>query len=140
MLKTAQAFIDELDRLGIKPEKAYDMTDGKSVVVCSRSGRHNAWYEVFFVFDRDESGVCMHILRLVTFPEDRTGQVFDALNALNRKYRWLKFYSDNDCNIHVQEDAPLHGENGGKYCVRMLKRATRIIDDTYPDIMRALWA
>ena len=140
MRKTARAFIDEMDRLGIKYNQGRDTDDGKSIVMCSVRGKNNAVYEVFFIFDQDDSSVCMQVFKLVTFPEDRTARIFDTLNELNRKYRWLKFYSDHDCNIHVQEDAALVGEDGGKYCVRMLLRIMKIIDEAYPEIMRALWA
>jgi len=140
MLATAQAFIDEMERANMKPKHTRDLDDGKSLVVCGVNGKNNAHYDVFFFFDKDGTSLSMRVFKLVTFPEDRTDKVYDTLNELNRKFRWVKFFCDHECNVNVQEDAPLAPADAGKYCMRMLVRAAQIIDSAYPDLMRALWA
>ena len=140
MLQTAQAFVDEMAKKNVKCRQCRDLENGDSLVSYAIKGKNNAQYEIFFIFQTKEPTVCMRVFKLITFPEDRTARIYDAMNELNRKFRWLKFFCDDDCNVHVQEDEPLSAETAGPFCVGMLVRAIGIIEKAYPDLMRALWA
>ena len=140
MLRTAQAFIDQLKEDNLKMKDSRDVENGKSVVVCGFNGKNNAVYDVFMIFDEDNVGVSLRVFRLVAVPEDRTNKIYDVVNDLNLRFRWVKFFCDHDSYVNVQEDATLNEADCGKTCVRMMMRAVAIIDAAYPDLMRAIWA
>ena len=61
-------------------------------------------------------------------------------NNLNGQYRWVKFYLDEDANIRVMIDGIVEPETCGKEVYRLLHLIVGIIDEAYPDIMRARFA
>ena len=141
MLKTAQQFLDALQRANLKWKDSRDMDDGNSLVVCGVSGKNNARYDVLFIFDANGESAAVRVFKLITScPEDKTLKMLDAINDLNNKYRWVKFCLDKDQDVSVQMDAYVNGDTDGMICVKLLLRIMKIIDESYPTFMHILWA
>ena len=140
MLKTAQQFLDALQRANLKWKDSRDMDDGNSLVVCGVSGKNNARYDVLFIFDANGESAAVRVFKLITScPEDKTLKMLDAINDLNNKYRWVKFCLDKDQDVSVQVDAYVNGDTDGMICVKLLLRIMKIIDESYPTFMHILW-
>ncbi|MBR4873811.1 MAG: YbjN domain-containing protein [Clostridia bacterium] len=61
-------------------------------------------------------------------------------NDLNMKYRWIKFYLDDDRDIVATLDAVIDPDNCGSYCLLQLLRMVSVLDDAYPQIAKARWS
>ena len=139
MQNTAMRFMSECDRAGLKYRDARDLDDGGSLVVCGVSGKNNARYDVLFIFDKEGHSASLRVFGLVSFPEEKTAPMMEAVNELNGKYRWLKFFT-NEEKVNVQCDAIISDDTSGRICVELLLRTMKIIDEAYPAFMRVLWA
>jgi hypothetical protein len=61
-------------------------------------------------------------------------------NQLNKQYRWVKFFVDDDRSIVAKADAIVDFSSVGAECSEMVNRMVGIIDDVYPEFMRLMWA
>lgn len=140
MLNTALRFMSECDRMGIKYRDSRDLDNGSSLVVCGIQGKHNARYDVLFIFAQDQHSVTMQILGLLQYDEDREADMRAIANELNGTYRWFKFFTKENKKISVQADAIISEETSDRICIELLLRVMRIIDEAYPKFMHALWS
>ena len=62
------------------------------------------------------------------------------VNQLNDEYRWIKFVLNENYEVIVMMDAVLDTDSAGKEVKKLLDRAFTIIDEAYPEIMKARWA
>ena len=74
------------------------------------------------------------------FTEDTRAKALEACNAMNSKFRWVKFYAGKDMEITVQLDAILNEETCGKEVMELVLRMVGIVDKAYPEFMKARWA
>ena len=67
---------------------------------------------------------------------------YTLANELNRKYKYVKFSIDNDGDMTAQWDLPdnVPNEAVGATGVEILIRMFQIIDDVYPEVMKAIWS
>ena len=63
-----------------------------------------------------------------------------ACNKANCRFRWVKFYLDDDNDIVANADVLIDEYTVGEECAGIVSRIDSIIDDAYPDFMRAMWA
>ena len=61
-------------------------------------------------------------------------------NNLNSQYRWVKFYLNEESNIRALVDGMVEPNTCGQEVYRLLNLIVGIIDEAYPDIMRARFA
>ena len=71
--------------------------------------------------------------------ESRYSKGLVLCNALNAKYRWAKFYLDDDSDIVVESDAIVNESTVGPVCMEIVLRLIRIIDESYPEFMKVRW-
>lgn len=60
-------------------------------------------------------------------------------NILNAKYRWVKFYLDDDKDVICEMDIKVDESNCGELCVEMAPRMVHIIDGCFDTIVDAKW-
>lgn len=92
-------------------------------------------------FQGDDNGT--HVAFRTQFekvPAEKTADMLVICNALNMRYRWLKFYIDKDNDIMIEDDAILTPETAGEECFELLIRTVKIIDEIKPLIMKTLYA
>lgn len=63
-----------------------------------------------------------------------------ACNNIHTQYRWVTFFLDDDSDINAQIDAQLSLSNAGEECHTLVLRLVNIVDDVYPNLMKAIWA
>jgi len=80
------------------------------------------------------------VSRLAKLPIDRQFEVLSALNELNREYRFVRFYTDQEDYVTVQIDRIIAVNETADPVMEMIARILRIIDEAYPRIMKAIWS
>ena len=138
MLKTAEKFLAEMDRLGLKYKEANDLPDGKTVVTVGWE-REMTQYDVSLFFFEDGKSLTLRIFRLFTVPVDKRLDILEQMNTFNRDYRWVKFFVDKENRASLQIDAIADEETSGKIPLELMLRTNTIIDSTYPAFMHIIW-
>ena len=91
-------------------------------------------------FDDDNMKAELVSFSIGEFDQEKFAQGLIVCNACNAKFRWTKFYIDDDNHICVRADAILDEATCGEECMEVLLRMVNIIDEAYPDFMKARWA
>lgn len=130
------AFLHYMDQKEIK------YTDVKeNVVRVAYSGDNLKSIPIFVFFDKDGDNMIQFACwEIATFSEDKYSAGLLTCNALNSKFRWVKFYLDSDQCVRVEMDAYVNLETVGEECSLIIRRIVGIIDEAYPDLMKALWS
>ena len=106
---------------------------GTASVVAAGYDGDNA-HELVFQFishddDADVSVRCFGIFRNV---HGNLPMVLMTLNALNCKFRYMKFVLDQDGDINAEYDFPMAAERVGLAAAELCQRMIQIIDEAYP--------
>lgn len=136
MLKYKQLFIQYMEREGIK----YSDVDERAVRVCY-SGDNLKSIPVYVFFDKDGAPLVSYkCWEIAKFPADKKAAGILACNALNAKYRWVKFYVDDENDLIAEMDTLVDEETCGIECATSVQRIVGIVDEAYPVIMKSIWA
>ena len=129
-------FMRHMDRNNIK------YTDVReNVVRVVYTGDNLRTIPVFVFFDADgDPLVSFKCWEIANFKDEKMAGGVIACNQLNKEYRWVKFYLDDDSDVVAQIDAYVDEETCGSECTNLVKRMVNIVDDGYPTFMRAMWA
>lgn len=112
--------------------------DEMSMVETGFSGE-NTTGKILFVSTDDNNDVEVRSPKVVAqIPEDKKTAVLECLNNLNSKYRYIKYVLDGK-SIHAEYDVAVSAENIGEIAVEIFVRFAKIIDDSYPELMKAIW-
>ena len=132
----ASLFKSFLDREGIRYNEG-----NNEIISITYSAENTNSIEVFVRFDEDgKNRVTLVSFAIGEFPQAQFAKALVTCNMMNRKYRWVKFYiNDNNC-IAVSSDAILDEETCGDECMEYVIRIVKIIDGAYPEFMKARWA
>ena len=95
---------------------------------------------VRMIFDDDGNSVHMLTAPIASVPAERRPRMLEVLNDLHRRFRWIRFYIDDDDDLVADSDIIIDDVTAGDMCVELVMRTASIIDDAYPDIMRTLWS
>ena len=95
--------------------------------------------EINLVFDLD--GASAHVVTspIASVPGEKTAKLLLVLNECNRKFRWVKFYLDEDNDIIVNADVIIDESSAGAECLEIVMRTASIVDNAYADIMKGVW-
>lgn len=131
----ADFFKEYMDENGIK----YTERDERIVKVVY-NGDNLKSIPVFVFFDEDGDGlVQLKCWEIANF-KGKESKALVVCNELNNKYRWVKFYLDDDADILVSIDAIIDAATCGEECMSLVRRVVNITDEAYPEIAKALWA
>ena len=131
-----QAFVDYMEEKGVRYIPAED-----NCVEIRYNLQHGGSISIHAIFDKDGDGkVTLFATNLGRFPEDRLIAGLATCNSLNAHFRWVKFYLDKDFDCCAHCDAIVDLDTAGAECFELLQRMVSILDDAYPELMRALYA
>ena len=122
-----------LEAHGLKFDRI-DVAEGDKPLVALNHVR----IHVFFDMDGESAQVVTS--PIVSVPADKTAAVLLAVNSANTRFRWVKFYIDDDNDLIAEADAIISEPTGGEVLTELVGRTASIIDDVYADFMRAVWA
>ncbi len=74
------------------------------------------------------------------FEGDKYAAGLMACNEANNRYRWIRFYMDNDNDVTAEMDAILSEGSVFDEMMELIVRMLRVIDELYPSFMKARWA
>lgn len=95
---------------------------------------------IHIVFDLEGNSAQVGTSAIAKVPHEKTVKMLTVLNECNNKFRWAKFYLDDDNDVVANTDLVFDEINVGDVCVEIVRRMASIIDDAYADIMKSLWA
>lgn len=131
----AREFMRYMDAKGVKYTEREE-----NVIKVVYSADNMDSIAVFVIFDEDNDPLvqfkCWDILSF----KNNEAAALVVCNALNYKYRWVKFYLDKDSDVVASMDAMVDQDSCGEECMSLIARLINIIDESYPDIARARWA
>ncbi|MCD8365697.1 MAG: YbjN domain-containing protein [Clostridiales bacterium] len=139
MNSAAQSYIDTLKKNNVNAKDVYETKNGKTVVKCGWNLKSTT-IDVLVAFSEDCKYVEIRCFSFAKAPQDRLGQVMIACNELNKKYKWVKFYVDDDCEVNAEDDAIIDATTAGDECFELMVRMAGIVDEAYPVIMKAVYA
>ncbi|MCR5324701.1 MAG: YbjN domain-containing protein [Lachnospiraceae bacterium] len=97
--------------------------------------------DVFFVVDEDDTHVHLRGLNFVKIPESKFEKMYQVVNTLNDEYNYVKFIVDTEHEtIAARDDAVIQLDSCGEESFELMMRMVGIVQDAYPEIMKALWA
>ncbi|MBQ9000879.1 MAG: YbjN domain-containing protein [Eggerthellaceae bacterium] len=94
---------------------------------------------IHLVFDLDGESAQVVTSPIANAPGEKTSKMLLILNECNHKFRWVKFYLDNDNDVVANGDVIFNEQNAGEACIELVMRTASIIDDAYPEIMKGIW-
>lgn len=94
---------------------------------------------IHVIFDLDGSSAQLATSPIASVPAEKTAQMLLTLNACNHKFRWVKFYLDDDNDVVANGDVIFDEQNTGDACIELIMRAANIVDEAYADIMKTTW-
>jgi len=136
--KATKAIAAAFDEAGLK----YSIIEpgGSSAVKAVFGGDNYDSATVHYISSDDDNDVKVVILSFVKVPASKREKVIMVLNDMNNKYRYLKFVMSEDNDVRVEYDFPLKITNPGDVAVEILIRMMKILDDVYPELMKAIWS
>lgn len=97
-------------------------------------------YRIRFINTDDDNDVAVRVFNLLSVDETRRAAVMPVINEINRKYRYVKFVMDDEGDVHIEYDYLVRCPDPAASARELIIRITRIVDEVYPMLMRAMWA
>lgn len=141
MLDSTREFIRTLDETDVKYTMLDPTKSGKDDMVVSFGGKNMESIRNRLVFDTDNEGVAIRVFNIVKIPDDKLAKMLITVNSLNYEYRFVKFCIDTDDNtVQAEADVSFRAGSVGPVCMELLLRVTKLCDDVYPTLMKAIWS
>lgn len=100
----------------------------------------NTRIEIYFFFGEDCEDVHIEGGEFLKVPEAKWDVMYKACSEMNRKYRWIKFdVNEKDSEILAECDAVIQLDSCAEEVFELMIRTTNIVDDAYPEFMKAMW-
>ena len=109
------------------------------VLKITYTGGNFSTIPIYIYFDENgESTIAIKCWNVANFA-GQTDLAVTLCNELNKKYRWVKFYVDEDADVVAELDALISLDDCGAACMNFVQRMTSVVDDAYPIFMHELW-
>ena len=138
---------EQVNRVGLALNERglhFDHVDSyeKPMIVLNFGGGDFSYTHVaiHLVFDEDGESAQVLTSPIASVPAEKTAKLLLILNDCNHKFRWVKFYLDEDNDIIADGDVLFNEQNVGEACIEMIMRTASIIDDAYSDLMTGIWS
>lgn len=130
-----QIYMQHLDNRGVNYTEPRE-----DVVKVSYKSENLSGIPVLAFFDKDGDGMvefkCFDIINM----KGKTQEGMAACNEMNAKWRWVKFYIDDDDDIICEADSYICEDNCGEVCESMMDRMADIVEKSFPTFARAKFA
>ena len=135
MMKEVMEYLDDQNM-------HYKANEEKNVIEMGISGLDNIKsVKILLIFEENERMVGLRVYNVCDFPEDKADALYRVCSQMNHKFRWMKFYVDEtDWSITAENDAIISEGTAGDELLELSARAAGIVDEAYPNFMKAIWA
>lgn len=136
--------LEQICRLFDRYEWNYEIAapDGaRKAIMLGVTGENIQGVHFTIIPDEDNLSAILRVWDICNVPQKARALMLEKLNELNSVYRWVKFFIDSDDDIAV--DMSVEGEdpeNAAELIFEQFNRMVSIVDQAYPDIMRARYA
>ena len=139
--KASRLIVEEFDRNDIKYGGKIQEYDDSSLVEAGFRIDNGPLVMAHFFSSDDDNDVAVRVFGIINVKEEKRQQMLQQINDANRKMRYIKFLLDEDGDLNAEYDFPvkLADEQVGEVAVEIFVRLMKILDDVYPDFMRAMW-
>ena len=138
MFKATQAIYDTLSASKLELKVFTEETEHSSCVWLQFSIKNGPSYRIRFISTDDDSDVAVRVFALVSVGQGKASKVLPVINELNTKYRFVKFVLDHDNDINVEYDFPVSTVRVENSAEEIILRFTKIIDETYMQLMQVV--
>ena len=115
--------------------------DGKALRIGMGGMKNLQQTEVYVIFDDDDHSAAIRIFGFTQVAPEKYPVMYKVCSEMNKKFRWVKFYVNKDRNsINAEDDAKFEPETCGAEIFELVIRMLQIVDEAYPEFMKALWA
>ena len=133
--KATQAFFDSE---GIKYEL---LNEDTGLIRLGFTMENKDSLSIFLDFSADGTSVSLVSFEIAKAPVEKKYKMFELCNSLNKRYKWVRFYYDEEkAMITAQDDAVIQLDSCGEEIIRCCIQMKHIVDEAYPEIMRAIFA
>jgi len=138
MFKMTQLIYDQLK--GESGLKVFvDETEHGSDAWLQFTVKNGGPYRIRFISNDDDNDVAVRVYKLFSVEENQVEKILPVINRLNSQYRFVKFVCDEDRDVNIEYDYPQTSSHPEESAEEIVIRIVRIIDEAYPELMRALW-
>lgn len=138
MQETTKKFLQYMDKSQIKYE--VQEREKHDWIGVTFTGENLRAIILQFFFSKEADDFALRIFSIAKVPENSKVDVLKVCNDLMNKYRWLRFYLDENNEVTAAYDASVPSEPDDRIFAMTMFNAINIIDECYPKIMKALWA
>ena len=137
-MNTASQVKEAFEKASWKFKYIAEQPDGSTIMAAGFNGEKTVTNLLIHI-DAQDHTVMIRAADIAKVPIDRKYDVLVVLNQLNEKYRWSRFYVDGNETINVQTDQILAGESSGAIVMELILRINSIVNEAFPEIMKAIW-
>ena len=114
----------------------YMISEDGSVITTQFELENMDGFNVFIRFDEGDHTVHLRTSSIITFPETKMTEMYALANALNGRFRWIKFVVDEtNKSIIAEDDAVIQLDSCGEEVFECSVHFAKIVDAAYPVIM-----
>ena len=95
-------------------------------------------YMIKFISTGDDT-LAVRVFALLSAEKSQYPKIYPVLNKLQDQFRFLRFTLDRDGDINVEYDATCCDRDAGMVAMEMIIRITKILDEAYPELKRAVY-
>ena len=96
---------------------------------------------VIIQFDDNEESAKILAPEVAKIPENAMDKMYKVINDINEHYRWIKFVIDEENNtVMAGDDAVIQLDSCGEEIFRCCFQLVHIVDQAYPEIMKAIFS
>lgn len=105
------------------------------------AGLKNTQLAIYFQFGDDDADVHLEGRQFANIPEDQLDKIYKICNTINDAYRFVKFVWDDEAeDLCCRSDGVIQLDSCAEEVYELMARMATIVDEAYPQIMKALWA
>ena len=129
MYKHTQAIYDALIGTGKIKCKKVELGSTSAVLVPFET------FNIIFANSDDDTDTSVRVVKLASkVGMFKRGKMLEKLNALNDKYRYVKFVLDKDGDVNLEYDLPLSGVNPASCALELVLRISKIVEEVMPEL------
>jgi len=132
MIDYKQLFVDHMNEKGVR----YTPLSLHSFQLLF-GGENMDTITVIVHFDEDgDNMITVFSMDIANFRSNEANGIW-VCNELNKSYRWVRFFIDDDADLVVACDALIDETTCGEECMDLVNRVVSIVDEAYIEIMKA---
>ena len=113
----------------------YMLSDDGNMITTQFSLENMEGFNVFISFDPGDHTVHLRTSNIITFPESKMENMYPLVNALNSRFRWVKFVLDEENkSVIAEDDAVIQLDSCGEEVLECSLHFAQVVDASYPVI------